>query len=123
VPPGVADLDAESEAAAAQATVQVCGDRAALIEQGWGLFAATRPTQPHWYLSMLATDPDRRGRGIGMALVAQVLARVDAERLPAYLESTNPGNLARYQRAGFELVGHFDLPEGPRVDRMWREAR
>lgn len=123
VPPGVPDLSPEWESAAAEATAQVCGERAALIDEGWELFAATRPSEPHWYLSLLATDPRHRGRGVGMALVEQVLARVDADHLPAYLESTNPGNLARYGRVGFELVGHFDLPSGPRVDRMWRDAR
>ena len=123
VPPGVPDLDEASEHDAEQALTDVCGERAGLINEGWTLFAETRPTQPHWYLSLLATDPAHRGQGRGMALVAQVLERVDAEHTPAYLESTNPGNVARYRRAGFELVGHFDLPEGPRVDRMWREPR
>jgi GNAT superfamily N-acetyltransferase len=123
VPPGVADLDEAGEAAAAEATRRVCGQRADLIDAGWELFAQSRPQDPHWYLSLLATDPSSRGRGLGMALVGQVLERVDAAGLPAYLESTNPGNAARYQRAGFELVGHFDLPDGPRVDRMWRPAR
>jgi GNAT superfamily N-acetyltransferase len=123
VPPGVPELDDESEEAATAATRRVCGERAALIEAGWELFAQTRPAEPHWYLSLLATDPASRGRGLGMALLSQVLDRVDADGAPSYLESTNPGNVARYQRAGFEPIGSFDLPEGPRVDRMWRLAR
>jgi GNAT superfamily N-acetyltransferase len=123
VPPGVPELDEAAEEEAAAATRRVCGERAALIDAGWELFAQTRPSPPHWYLSLLATDPAARGRGRGMALVTQVLERVDADGLPAYLESTNPGNVARYQRAGFDLIGYFDLPEGPRVDRMWRPAR
>jgi len=123
VPPGIPDLDAEYEVKAAEATQRVCAGRAGLVEAGWELFEQNRPTEPHWYLSLLATDPAHRGRGVGMALVEQVLERVDAERAPAYLESTNPGNVARYQRAGFEPIGSFDLPSGPRVDRMWRAAR
>ena len=33
-----------------------------------------------------------------MALLADNLALIDAERMPAYLESTNPANNARYER-------------------------
>jgi GNAT superfamily N-acetyltransferase len=123
VPPGVPDLDEQGEADAAAMMTRVLGERAALVDRGWELFAQTRPTEPHWYLSLLATDPASRGRGVGMGLVAQHLKVVDAAHLPAYLESTNPGNVARYERAGFELVGYFDLPDGPRVDRMWRSKR
>ena len=121
VPPGVAELDDEDEAVAEEMLPRVVGSRADLINAGWEAFGKSRPEQPHWYLSLLATAPDSRGHGVGMGLVAAHLERVDDERLPAYLESTNPVNIDRYQRAGFKLDGFFDLPEGPRVDRMWRE--
>jgi GNAT superfamily N-acetyltransferase len=123
VPPGVPDLDDEDEAAVADMLPRVCGDRAGLVAQGWDVFAETRPQQPHWYLSLLATDPGRRGSGLGMTLVEQHLSSVDDEGHGAYLESTNPGNVQRYRRAGFEPDGFFDLPDGPRVDRMWRAPR
>jgi hypothetical protein len=46
----------------------------------------------------------------------------DAIDMPAYLESTNPGNLQRYASVGFEVFGTFDLPDdGPTVTTMWRE--
>lgn len=122
-PPGVAELDDEDEAAVGAMLPRVCGDRAELVSAGWDAFAAAHPEERCWYLSLLATAPHRRGSGLGMQLVEGHLARVDAEGLPAYLESTNPGNVARYRRAGFEPDGAFDLPEGPQVDRMWRAAR
>jgi ribosomal protein S18 acetylase RimI-like enzyme len=123
VPPGTPELDEDDEAVVAEMLPRVCGERASLLEQGWEAFGRSRPKAPHWYLSLLATSPGHRGRGVGMALVTAHLERVDADGLPAYLESTNPGNVGRYRKAGFELDGHFDLPEGPRVDRMWRDAR
>ena len=58
-----------------------------------------------------------------MNLVANRLEYADVTGHAAYLESTNPVNIARYQRAGFELMGGFDVPQGPRVDQMWRPAQ
>jgi GNAT superfamily N-acetyltransferase len=48
----------------------------------------------HWYLFILGTEPAAQGRGLGSALLAQMLARVDADGMPAYLESSNERNLA-----------------------------
>ena len=124
VPPGVAEMGSEDEAAAAAMVQEVCGDRAPLLVECWGRFEAARPrTEPHWYLSLLATRPDHRGSGLAMGLVADQLARVDAEHCGAYLESTNDANLPRYERVGFHRYGTFGLPGGPTVTRMWRPAR
>ena len=123
VPPGVPEFDDEGEAAFAEIVPRLCGDRASLVFEGFEMFERSRPTEHHWYLSLLATHPDHRGHGWGMALVADRLAVLDEAGLAAYLESTNPGNIARYRRAGFEPIGSFTLPQGPNVDRMWRPGR
>ena len=77
----------------------------------------------HWYLFILGTEPAARGQGLGSALLAQVLARVDADGMPAYLESSNERNLAWYGRHGFEITGEVAIPGGPRIWPMWREPR
>ncbi len=57
-----------------------------------------------------------------MGLLAANLAQIDALGLPAYLESSNPANDARYERLGFVRVGEFSAPRGgPTVGCMWRE--
>jgi GNAT superfamily N-acetyltransferase len=88
-------------------------------------FDAAHPrTEPHYYLSLLGTHPAHRGRGIGMWLLAHDLELIDAEHLPAYLESSNPANDRRYVSVGFEAVGQFSYPgNGPVVTTMWRPAR
>jgi predicted GNAT family acetyltransferase len=59
-----------------------------------------------------------------MALLADDLARLDADHLPAYLESTNPANDRRYQGVGFEAVGAFRTVDEERViTTMWRPPR
>jgi GNAT superfamily N-acetyltransferase len=123
VPPGLPEMDEDDEAAAASTIGRVCGGRAAHVLDAFDRFAANRPAADHWYLSLLATHPDHRGKGIGMELVAHRLRATDREGVPAYLESTNPVNLRRYAAAGFEPYGAFEVPDGPRVDTMWREPR
>ena len=124
VPPGVHEMDEENEAALAAGAERLFGDRAPLLVGAYELFGETRAkAPPHWYLSLLATHPDHSGKGLGMRLMADMLESVDAEHLPAYLESTNPANVERYRGAGFELHGGFEVPEGPMVTTMWRPAR
>jgi GNAT superfamily N-acetyltransferase len=88
-------------------------------------FDAAHPRdEPHYYLSLLGTHPDDRGKGIGMALLEHDLALIDADGFPAYLESSNPANNHRYAGVGFEEVGGFSYPGGdPVVTTMWRPAR
>ena len=85
-------------------------------------FEATHPrVEPHAYLSLLATHPEHRGRGIGQALLADHLADWDRLGVPAYLESTNPANDHRYERLGFRRVGGFTaVRDDAPITTMWR---
>jgi ribosomal protein S18 acetylase RimI-like enzyme len=124
VPPGVAEMDDDDEASTERMLAEVLPGRESQLLAAYERFEASHPRdQPHWYLSLLATHPDHRGRGLGVALVADHLDTVDAAHLPAYLESTNDANLARYERLGFQRHGSFALPDGPMVTTMWRPAR
>jgi ribosomal protein S18 acetylase RimI-like enzyme len=88
------------------------------------LMKAAHPEEPHWYLAVIGSDPGVRGKGFGQALMTSRLDRCDAEHAPAYLESSNPDNVAYYQRFGFEVTGELALPEGgPSLIPMWRAAR
>jgi len=79
------------------------------------------PVVPHYYLSVLGTDPDQQGGGIGSALLGPVLQRCDADAVAAYLECSKESNVAFYARHGFELTERIDLPDGPPLWFMWRE--
>jgi GNAT superfamily N-acetyltransferase len=85
-------------------------------------FEASRGGRPaHYYLSLLATHPDHRGRGVGQRLLAEDLALWDAEGMPAYLESTNSLNDHRYERAGFRADGGFSaVLDDTWITAMWR---
>jgi len=93
------------------------------IHELYDRFSASRAGAPgpHAYLSLLATHPAHRGRGIGQALLAANLTTFDAKGTPAYLESTNPANDHRYERAGFRRIGGFGaVLDDARVTAMWR---
>ncbi|MDE2290533.1 MAG: GNAT family N-acetyltransferase, partial [Elusimicrobia bacterium] len=85
---------------------------------------ARHPREPHWYLQLLAVEPGSQRSGIGTALLAPALERIDAEGAPAYLETQDEANLAYYARVGFALVERVDLGPGlPGLFTMRREPR
>lgn len=125
IPPGGSELPKEGEERLGPLLENLVGPRApdimALVER----FDASHPeAPPHYYLALLGTHPDHRGRGLGIGLLSHNLASMDAEGVPTYLESTNPDNNARYERLDFRRVGEFTTPDGNRtVTTMWRDAK
>ena len=95
--------------------------RACGIEAG---LADPRPTEPHHYLFAIGTRPSMQGNGIGGKLMAAGLEHADADRLPAYLESSKEQNVFFYRRFGFEVMEKLvPAPNCPPLWLMWREAR
>ena len=95
------------------------GHARALAEQ----MKVVHPAEPHWYLAVIGTDPSVRGGGWGHALMRSRLERCDAEYAPAYLESSNPDNIAYYNRFGFEVTGEITISGGgPTLWPMWRPS-
>jgi GNAT superfamily N-acetyltransferase len=76
---------------------------------------AMTPAQPHWYLGLLGTRPERQGTGVARSLLEPMLARADAEALPVFLETGMPGNVEFYRRFGFETITEDTVPGGPTV--------
>lgn len=123
IPPGESELTDGEEAEVEPLVRSLAGPRADAILELLERFERSHPQDrpPHYYLSLLGTDPSRRGFGYGMALLEQCLAAIDAESMPAYLESSNPGNDPGYERRGFRRIGGFERPDGQlTVATMWR---
>ena len=81
------------------------------------------PTEDHWYLPIIGCDPLYLGQGLGGLLMKAALERVDADGLPAYLESSNPRNVSLYERHGFEVIGEIQHGSSPVMLPMYRAAR
>ena len=125
IPPGVPELSEEDETRVEPLLRSLVGERADEVLVLRERFESNHPAEPpHFYLTLLGTHPDHRGRGRGMDLLAATLAEIDRLHMPAYLESSNRGNDHRYERLGFAGIGEFSAPAGePTVGCMWREAR
>jgi GNAT superfamily N-acetyltransferase len=86
---------------------------ARLMETGWlvGDVHERAISEPHWYLNILGVRPERQRRGIGGRLLTHMLARLDRERIPIYLDTGRPENVPYYQRHGFVLAaqGYDDV--------------
>lgn len=78
------------------------------------------PAELHFYLSVIGTDTELQGRGVGSALLAPVLERCDAHAVPAFLECSKESNVRFYSHHGFVVTDRIELPEGPPLWLMWR---
>jgi GNAT superfamily N-acetyltransferase len=124
IPPGAIELTPGTTSAVHAFNEDTLGPRgAAEMAELYERFEANHPTSPeHAYLSLLATHPDHRGHGFGQQLLAANLAAWDRLAVPAYLESTNPANDHRYERAGFRRAGGFRaVRDDAPITTMWRD--
>ena len=71
---------------------------------------AALPHEPFWYLGVLGTHPDHTGRRWAQAVMRAGLDSAAADRLPAVLETGNPGNVDFYRRAGWHVIGELTAP-------------
>ncbi len=64
----------------------------------------------HWYLAMLAVDPQHQGKRHASKLLNETLSNIDEEGLHCYLETAGEKNVSMYQHFGFEVVDEFIVP-------------
>ena len=89
-----------------------------------GALAVPPGVPPYWYLGVLATDPERQGRGLGRAVTAPVLASADRSRTAVYLETATEANVGFYAKLGFVVDREATLPDsGPVCWLLRRDPR
>jgi GNAT superfamily N-acetyltransferase len=117
LPPGT-EADADAIVAVLNESVPTAqqADTFAVLEQ----MDAAHPRDLHWYLPWLGVDSARQGGGLGGELLKQCLARVDADHLPAFLETPNPRTVPFYERHGFVVTSVSQVGACPPVTSMRR---
>jgi GNAT superfamily N-acetyltransferase len=121
-PPGKPEMTEHEQARLTTRMSELMADRADQLADLFDQFEVHHPKELHYYLGLWGTHRDHAGRGIGTALIRDNLARIDTAGMPAYLESTNPANLSRYEALGFKRTGEFGPVNGPVITTMWRKA-
>ncbi|MCZ3386459.1 MAG: GNAT family N-acetyltransferase [Actinomycetia bacterium] len=82
----------------------------------WDWLAGHLPTEPCWFLDLVAVHPTVRGRGLGSTLVEHGLALARADGLPAFLETSQLSNVSFYGQLGFNVVAEERAPgSGPMI--------
>jgi ribosomal protein S18 acetylase RimI-like enzyme len=122
VPEGMVS-DADGEAEVVSAFMHAAAENAGRLGTVLTMMADVHPPEPHAYLFVIGTRPERHSQGLGSALIRHVTERLDRQGTAAYLEATCEGNRRLYARHGFADVGVIQLPDGPPLFRMWREPR
>jgi hypothetical protein len=127
IPPGSPEMTPADEARMPAVIADACEpEPAARVMEMLAAFERNHPHEPpHYYLSLLATHPDHAGNRLAVGLVADNLAEIDAADppAPAFLESSNPRNVPRYERLGFRPIREVELVAGLTGTQMWRPPR
>ncbi|MBF9135230.1 GNAT family N-acetyltransferase [Plantactinospora sp. S1510] len=94
------------------------GDRLLSIERA---SLEHRPTEPHLHLAYLAVLPQRRGRGIGRALLAELHRRADEDGVLAHVDVPDVRAMEWFKAQGWQAGEPFDVPDGG--PRLWPMTR
>jgi len=78
----------------------------------------------HWFLQAIGVDPQFQGRGYASKLLRPMLARIDEEGLPCYLETLEGQNVRLYEHFGFKVTEESNVPNTSLTNwAMLRDAR
>jgi GNAT superfamily N-acetyltransferase len=121
-PPGDWLPPKRQQLAAFPAFAYAFGSRFVAGQRAMAAAAKAHPSEPHWYLAVLGVDPSHQGASVGGTLLRAGLARCDQQRLPAYLDTGKPENLAYYARFGFTVSAEIPIAGGPVAWLLRREA-
>ena len=121
VPPGEKPTPEEAEEELGAQMEEIAGEDAERLFEVSKLIDEHHPPGSYYFLQFMGVEPERRGRGIGSALLRVMLERCDRESQWAYLDATSERNKRLYERHGFVAEGEYSPEGGPPLWPMWRE--
>ena len=120
LPPGVRSDEGPLEAVLAES---IAGKKQVDVGNVFEMTEHYRPTEPHWYLSLIGVEMLYRNKGCGATLLQHGLHQCDRQHRPAYLWSSNALNTSLYRRHGFEIMDTIQVGSSPPIFPMLRQPR
>lgn len=74
---------------------------------------AAHPTEPFWYLGVLATHPQHQRQGLASAVLQPVLDWADGQGIACCLETSTEKNRRFYEGRGFTEASAIAIAGGP----------
>ncbi|MEO6707594.1 MAG: GNAT family N-acetyltransferase [Ginsengibacter sp.] len=68
-----------------------------------------QPKELMYYLWFIGVDPNEQNKGIGTALIKEVIKEGRSNQRPIFLETSTLKNIPWYQKFGFEIYNELDL--------------
>ncbi|MCL5949218.1 MAG: GNAT family N-acetyltransferase [Candidatus Bathyarchaeota archaeon] len=65
----------------------------------------------HWYLQTIGVEPKFQGKGYSGRLIRPMLAKIDSQHLPCYLETFEEKNASIYEHFGFKVIERASIPQ------------
>lgn len=70
---------------------------------------ALQPKEPRYYLWFIGVSPESQNKGIGSALLSEIISDSEAEGRKLCLETSTEKNIPWYQKFGFVIYDELDL--------------
>jgi hypothetical protein len=111
-PPGNQDESgghSESKEAYGSCSKETRSRVAAVLEAIETLIIECAPAS-HWYLHLVAVDPQYMNGGLSSRLILPMLRFADDQKLPGTLVTQHEGNIALYSHLGFRVIKSRNVP-------------
>ena len=86
-------------------------DRMAYWGRETGSIRKRHVPSAHWFLMIIGVSPEFQGRGHASILLNPVLARIEQQHVPCYLDTELEKNVTLYERFGFRVVDDMEIPD------------
>lgn len=84
-------------------------NRVSAVLKRESLIKSHHPKEPIAYLWFIGVNPHHQHKGIGSALIQEIIKECEVKKRPIYLETSAKRNLPWYQKFGFEIYHSIDL--------------
>lgn len=75
-----------------------------------------------YYVADLGVDPKYQGLGLGLQFAIDLIPKIDKMNVPVFVETSNPVNVKRYEKIGFETIGKRDV-DATKPYELWQMLR